>query len=93
MLRWPVAAAAHEGRRALRELATAAHWVGRVARALLALLLWPLIFGVLAMIAGVYGWHDSAQVADGVSRQLFALTLALFILVMTQALVARDCEP
>ena len=93
MLRWHAAAAPHEGRHALRDLAHAAHWVERVARTLLVLLLWPLIYGVLAMIAGVYGWHDSAVGADGVNGQLFALMLTLFILVMSQALVGRDCEP
>lgn len=92
MLNWPAAAASHEGRRALHDLARAAHRAERVSRTLLALVVWPSIFGVLAMIAGLYGWPGSVVGVEGMAGQLLSLMLALFILVIAQALLDRDAE-
>lgn len=92
MLHWPALVNTHEWQRVLHDLATAVGWVARASRVLLLLVLWPLIFGVLAMIAGLLGWHGHATGPDGIAGQLFSLMLALFILVTSQALVGREDE-
>ena len=92
MLRWSATAASHRGRRALHDMATAAQWLAKVSRALLVLTLWPLIFGVLALIAGLFGWYGPSTGPDNMTGQLFSLMLVLFILVMSQALLVRDAD-
>ena len=92
MLKRTRTAALQAGRLALRVAAAEASWLDRMSRAAFVLALWPMIFAVLATIAGLVGWYGPASGAGSTAGKLFSMMLVLFILVMSQALVGRDVE-
>lgn len=92
MLKSAAVATAHALRPGLRLLLAAAVQVERVAFAAVVVMLWPLIFVVLALISGMFGWTAVAANMNGFAVQLFSLLLALFILVVSLSLIGANIE-
>ena len=77
-------------RRGVRVLVAGLVWLEQTAFALFVVMVWPLIFVVLAMIAGMFGWTGFAASVNSVAVQLFTLLLVLFVLVVSMALAGAD---
>ena len=57
------------------------------------MLYWALVFLVIAVIAGLFGFGGIASTAAGIAQVLFFIVLGIFVVALIMGLMARRGPP